>query len=179
MRLVRLALLAPLALILGSPGGALPAVSAPPVAGPALQFNALVDLDHGAAFPRNEQNEPAVTRDPLTGVQVYDAYFVERATGAATCTAPLRVSSASSNPDGSSHNTLQEQFIGDYLGIVAGPSAAYVVWTDSRNATPCAAVDAHRSQVYAGSKRAVAPNPDKMCAIGSGNTAAMAPAVRY
>src|SRR5438067_11826361 len=53
-----------------------------------------------------------------TGVQVYDAYIVEStSTG---WSAPVRVSTASSNPDGSSYNNLIEQFIGDYIGIVAG-----------------------------------------------------------
>ena len=31
---------------------------------------------------------------------------------------PIQVSTASSNPDGSSYNNLQEQFIGDYIDIV-------------------------------------------------------------
>ena len=123
--------------------------------------------------------QPPASNPFQTGVQVYDAYFVERAPGATSFTAPLRVSSAASNPDGSSYNNLQEQFIGDYLGIVAGPSAAYVVWTDSRAATPCAAVDAYRSEVYAGSKQAVAPNPDTACATSFGNTDTMAAAVTY
>ena len=48
--------------------------------------------------------------------------------------APVRVSTASSNPDGSSYNNLQDQFIGDYIDIVSGPQAVYIVWTDSRNA---------------------------------------------
>jgi hypothetical protein len=45
-----------------------------------------------------------------------------------------------------------------------------VVWTDARDATPCAAVDAYRSAVYAGSTTAVAPNPDTACATSFGNT---------
>src|SRR6266542_4006684 len=42
-------------------------------AGPTVGANHLVDLDHGLAFPQNKQNEPAVTRDPLTGVLVAGA----------------------------------------------------------------------------------------------------------
>ena len=113
-----------------------------------------------------------------TGVQTYDNYYVESPAGGASFTAPLRVSTASSNPDGSSYNNLQEQFIGDYVGIVDGPRQAYVVWTDSRNAATCPAVDTFRSQVYAGGKP-VAPNPDQACATSFGNTDTMTAAISY
>jgi hypothetical protein len=126
----------------------------------------------------------ALTQPPAdnpwqTGVQVYDTYYVESPAGGASFTAPLRVSLVSSNPDGSAYNSLQEQFLGDYIGIVAGPSSAYVVWTDSSNATPCQAVDAYRNAVYAGSKTAVAPNPDTACATSFGNTDTLAGVVTY
>jgi len=125
----------------------------------------------------------ALTQPPAndpwqTGVQTYDNYYVESPPGGASFTAPLRVSTAPSNPDGSSYNNLQEQFIGDYIGIVDGPRQAYLVWTDSRNATACAAVDVYRSQVYAGEKP-VPPNPDQACATSFGNTDTMAAAVNY
>jgi len=45
-----------------------------------------------------------------------------------------------------------------------------VVWTDARNASRCAAVNAYRAAVYAGSKTAVAPNPDSACAQSVGAT---------
>jgi len=114
-----------------------------------------------------------------TGVQVYDNYFAESAPGGTAFGAPVLVSTASSNPDGSSYNNLQEQFIGDYIGIVAGPSSAYIVWTDARNATPCMAVDDYRNAVYAGSKTAIAPNPDSACATSFGNTDTEAAIVNY
>ena len=113
-----------------------------------------------------------------TGVQVYDNYFAQSTDGA-TFGPTVPVSSASSNPDGSSYNNLMEQFLGDYIGIVSGPHAAYLVWTDSRNAAPCAAVDAYRNAIYAGSKTAVAPNPDKVCATDFGNTDTYAATVSY
>jgi len=113
-----------------------------------------------------------------TGVQVYDNYFAQSTDGA-TFGPTVPVSSASSNPDGSSYNNLMEQFLGDYIGIVSGPHAAYLVWTDSRNAAPCAAVDAYRNAIYAGSKTAVAPNPDKVCARDFGNTDTYAATVSY
>ncbi|HEX6779388.1 MAG TPA: hypothetical protein VF099_14355, partial [Ktedonobacterales bacterium] len=80
---------------------------------------------------------------------------------------------------GSSYNDLTEQFIGDYIDIVAGPSSATIVWTDSRAATPCQAVDAYRNAVYAGSKTAVAPNPDNVCSANFGNTDTEAAIVNY
>jgi hypothetical protein len=116
----------------------------------------------------------ALTKPPAddpwqTGVQVYDNYYSQLlSTG--SWSKPLRVSTASSNPDASSYNNLMEQFIGDYIGIVAGPTSAYVVWTDERAATSCQAVDKYRNAIYAGSKTAVAPNPDKACATSFGNT---------
>ena len=113
-----------------------------------------------------------------TGTQVYDVYYVQ-STPSGAFTAPIRVSSASSNPDGSSYNNLMEQFLGDYIQIVSGPASAYIVWTDSRNATACAAVDAYRAAVYGGSKTAVAPNPDTACASSFGNTDTMIAAVGY
>jgi hypothetical protein len=122
--------------------------------------------------------QPPANDEWQTGVQTYDNYYVESPAGGAPFTAPLRVSTAPSNPDGSSYNNLQEQFIGDYIGIVDGPQQANLVWTDSRNATACAAVDAYRSQVYAGGKP-VPPNPDQACATSFGNTDTMAAAVTY
>jgi hypothetical protein len=113
--------------------------------------------------------EPAA--DPwATGTQVYDNYYTELTSGAGSFSPPLQVSTQSSNPDGSSYNNLKEQFLGDYIGVVDGPTSAFLVWTDARAAAPCAAVDTYRNAVYAGSKTAVAPNPDTVCATPFGNT---------
>jgi hypothetical protein len=126
----------------------------------------------------------ALTQPPAnnlwqTGVQVYDTYFAELPVGGQAFSTPLRVSTASSNPNGSGYNNLQEQFLGDYIGIVAGPTSAYLVWTDARNATSCQAVDDYRTAVYAGSKIAVAPNPDTACVTNFGNTDTEAAVVSY
>ena len=133
-----------------------PAVSVAPTGTVALTYDALT------APPAN---------DPwTTGTQVYDNYFAESTNGGATFTTPIRVSTSSSNPEASAYNSLQEQFIGDYVGIFAGPAQAYLVWTDARDAALCPAVSAYQSAVYAGSKTAVAPNPDSACATSFGNT---------
>ena len=104
-----------------------------------------------------------------TGAQVYDNYYAQSSTGGAKFGTPIRVSTASSNPDGSSYNDVTEQFIGDYIDIVDGPDTAYIAWTDARAADTCAAVDKYRNEVYAGEK-AVPPNPDTACSNAFGNT---------
>ena len=114
-----------------------------------------------------------------TGVQVYDNYYVESRNGGATFSASLKVSTASSNPEASGYNNLQEQFIGDYIGIVDGPTQATIVWTDARNAALCTAVSAYRTAIYSGSRTAVAPNPDSACDTSFGNTDTIAANVIY
>jgi hypothetical protein len=142
-----------------------PAASVAPNGLVALTFDALT--------------QPPASNPWQTGIQVYDNYYAQSSAGGTAFTAPIRVSSASSNPDASSYNNLQEQFIGDYIGIVAGPTSATIVWTDTRNATLCQAVDQYRSAVYAGSKTAIAPNPNIACATSFGDSDTMAAAVTY
>ena len=133
-----------------------PAVSVAPTGLVAVSFDALT--------------EPPASDPWQTGTQVYDNYYVQSLDSGGSFSDPLKVSDASSNPEGSAYNSVQEQFIGDYLGIVAGPSSATIVWTDERNASTCAAVSAYQQAVYAGSKTAVAPNPDTDCAPSFGNS---------
>jgi hypothetical protein len=126
----------------------------------------------------------ALTRPPAsdpwqTGVQVYDNYYAQLTPGAPRFSRPVRVSTTSSNPEGSSYNNLMEQFIGDYVGIVAGPVSAYLVWTDARGVALCPAVTSYRSAVYAGSKTAVAPNPDMACPTSFGDTDTLAAVIAY
>src|SRR5437868_10747922 len=47
--------------------------SASAARGPAVLGNVNVDLDHGLLFPQNKQNEPSITRDPLTGALIAGA----------------------------------------------------------------------------------------------------------
>ncbi len=64
------------------------------------------------------------------------------------------LSTAFGDPDGSSTNSLGAQFLGDYATAVASDTTGWFVWSDTRNETACAAVDAFRAGT--GSK----PNPD-------------------
>lgn len=101
---------------------------------------------------------------PGAGVVHYDAYFTQSTNGGVSFSAPVKISTASSDPDGSSTNNLAAQFLGDYITAVADSSHTYAVWTDSRNATPCTAVDAYRA--------GTAPAPDVItqCPTTFGNT---------
>ena len=103
-----------------------------------------------------------------TGRQVYDYYEVQG--GAGGFTPALRVSQASSNPEASSYNNLKEQFLGDYTDLAAGPGVSFLAWTDASHAALCPAVSDYRAAVYAGSKTAVAPNPDLVCPTAFGDT---------
>ncbi len=114
-----------------------------------------------------------------TGVQVYDNYYVQTLDGGASFSAPKTVSAVSSNPEASAYNSIQEQFIGDYLGIVAGPTSATIVWTDERDASTCAAVSAYQQSLYSGSKTAIAPNPNTDCPSSFGNSDTEAAVVTY
>ncbi|HEV2236056.1 MAG TPA: sialidase family protein [Ktedonobacterales bacterium] len=142
-----------------------PAASVAPNGTVSLSFDALT--------------EPPAGNPWQTGVQVYDNYYAQSPAGGLSFGAPVRVSTASSNPQSTSYNNLQEQFIGDYIDIVSGPTSAYIVWTDARNAALCQAVDAYQSAVYAGSKTAVAPNPDTACSTNYGNSDTMAAVVNF
>ena len=101
---------------------------------------------------------------PGPGVVFYDTYLVRSTNGGATFSRPLKISTASSDPDGSSTNSLGAQFLGDYITAVADASHVYAVWTDSRNARPCAAVDAFRAGT------AGKPNVITQCPTTFGNT---------
>jgi hypothetical protein len=67
------------------------------------------------------------------------------------------LSTAFGDPDGSSTNSLGAQFLGDYATAVASNTTAWFVWSDTRNETACATVDAFRAGT--GPK----PNPDTSC----------------
>jgi hypothetical protein len=100
---------------------------------------------------------------PGAGVVKYDSYLAESINGS-PFTAPLKISTASSDPDGSSTNSLGAQFQGDYNTLVSDDRHAWFIWTDARNASPCAAVDAFRAGT------ASKPNEPASCPANFGNT---------
>ncbi len=127
-------------------------VSADPANNVNVVFQALDDVPKGTA--------------PGSGVVHYDAYFTQSSNGGGTFSTPVKISTATSDPDGSSTNGLGAQFLGDYITAVSDSagSRALAVWTDSRNATPCTAVDAFRA--------GTGPKPDVItqCPTTFGNT---------
>ena len=101
---------------------------------------------------------------PGAGVVSYDAFFTQSTNKGVTFSDPMTMSTAPSDPDGSSTNSLRAQFLGDYITAVADGTHLFAVWTDSRNASPCAAVDAFRAGTD--------PKPDVItdCPTTFGNT---------
>jgi hypothetical protein len=82
-------------------------------------------------------------------------------------------STESSDPDVSGFNNLADQFLGDYTWVVATDHAAYPIWTDDRNGSPCTAVDEYRASL--GPK----PNPDLTCSGGFGNSDIYSAVISY
>jgi hypothetical protein len=142
--------------------------SAPVVAGDVSGRSAFVASV--AADPNNNVNVAFTALDdvptgtaPGAGVVHFDTYLTRSTNGGASFSSPLLISAATSDPDGSSTNSLVAQTVGG-ITAVADASHVYVVWTDSRNATPCAAVDAYRAGT--GPK----PNVITQCPTTFGNT---------
>jgi hypothetical protein len=104
---------------------------------------------------------------PGGGVVHYDAYFTQSTDGGGSFSTPVKISSVTSDPDGSSTLDLSAQDLGDYITAVADSRGGkvFAVWTDSRNATPCSAVDAFRANPTAG-----APDIITQCSLTFGNT---------
>ncbi len=108
-------------------------------------------------------DKPAGTA-PGAGVVHYDSYLTRSTNGGVSFSSPKLISTATSDPDGSSTNSLGAQFLGDYITAVADATRVFAVWTDSRNASLCAAVDAFRA--------GTGPKPDVItqCPNSFGNT---------
>src|SRR5712692_7155282 len=142
-----------------------PPVTAGDVTGRSAFFAAV------AAGPDNKVNVAFLALDdkptgtaPGAGVVHYDAYLTQSSNGGANFGSPLLISTATYDPDGSSTNGLGAQFLGDYITAVADSGHVYAVWTDSRSAASCAAVDAFRAGT------AGKPNVISICAVTFGNT---------
>jgi hypothetical protein len=79
------------------------------------------------------------------GVVSYDSYLAESTSGGTSFSAAVRISSASSDPDVGSTNSLRAQFQGDYNTLISDNTSAWFIWTDGRNGATCDAVDAYRA----------------------------------
>jgi hypothetical protein len=92
-----------------------------------------------------------VANDPAkfgTGNARIDSWYASRPP-AGSWSAPRKVSSVSSDPAASAQNNLQRQFWGDYSTLVSTGSAAYFIYTDSRNGIGCPAVDNYQQALIA------------------------------
>jgi hypothetical protein len=61
------------------------------------------------------------------------------------------------DPRGSSQNNLAAEFLGDYVYAAATRTYGAAVWTDTRNAAACPAIDAYRLALHEEAVAAGAP----------------------
>lgn len=78
-----------------------------------------------------------------TGNAAIDAYGVHKPPNGAW-TAPLKLTTVSSDPAVSAQNNLQRQFWGDYNSLSSDATGAWFIFTDSRRGVGCADVDAYQ-----------------------------------
>jgi hypothetical protein len=83
-----------------------------------------------------------------TGNAAIDSWYVSKPSGG-SWSAPMKVSSASSDPAASAQNNLARQFYGDYNTLVSDNTHAWFIYTDARNGVGCPAVDEYQ-QIIAG-----------------------------
>lgn len=126
------------------------AVSADGASNVSLVFQAVDDAPSGTA--------------PGAGVARYATYYSRSVDNGMTFAPPVVISTAESDPDASSSPNLLVQAIGDYITTVSDGTHTYAVWTDLRNASPCAAVDLYRAGL------ASKPNVISQCPLEFGNT---------
>lgn len=79
-----------------------------------------------------------------TGNATIDSWYVSKP-ASGSWSAPLKVSTASSDPAASSQNNLALQFWGDYNTLVSSNAKAWFIYTDSRNGVGCPAVDNYQN----------------------------------
>jgi hypothetical protein len=99
-----------------------------------LGYQALRAVDQSSFGTGNASIDAyAVSRDPVTGVW----------------SAPVRISTQSSDPAASAQNNLQRQFWGDYNTLVDDGTTAWFISTDSRSGRGCPAVDGYQHYLVA------------------------------
>jgi hypothetical protein len=130
------------------------------------------DPDNNVNLVFQAVDDRAPGTSPGAGVVAYDSYFTQSTNGGTSFGAAVKLSTASSDPDSSSLNNLRGQFIGDYITAVSDLRGHRIfgVWTDTRNASTCTAVDAFRAAWAAAPGSVTPPDVSTYCAITFGNT---------
>ncbi|MDP9245974.1 MAG: hypothetical protein M3O64_04905, partial [Chloroflexota bacterium] len=106
-----------------------------------------------------------------TGNAHISSYYVSSSTSGSTWTAPVPISTASSDPAASAQNNLALQFWGDYSTLASTNDTALFIYTDSRNGEGCRAVDAYQHSLDGSVTGTVAkPAPGTACPPQFGNT---------
>jgi hypothetical protein len=118
--------------------------------------------------------------DPSTfggGNASIDSWATSMAAGG-SWSAPVKVSTASSDPAVSAQNNLARQFWGDYNQVASTSAGAFFIFTDSRNGQPCSAVDGYQV-ASVGSAQAAREDMDDLMAVRNGvNPSASDPVVK-
>ncbi len=118
--------------------------------------------------------------DPSTfggGNASIDSWATSMAAGG-SWSAPVKVSTASSDPAASAQNNLARQFWGDYNQVASTSAGAFFIFTDSRNGQPCSAVDGYQV-ASVGSAQAAREDMDDLMAVRNGvNPSASDPVVK-
>ena len=105
-----------------------------------------------------------------TGNATIDSFYVSSSNGGTTWSAPLKVSSASSDPAASAQNNLRRQFWGDYNTLASTNATALFIYTDTRHGQGCAAVDAFQHGVDGSGPVVAKPAPPAVCGPQFGNS---------
>jgi BNR/Asp-box repeat protein len=84
-----------------------------------------------------------------TGNAWIDSWYVSNS--GSGWSAPLKISSASSDPAVSAQNNLARQFYGDYNVLVSTDAQASFIYTDTRNGVGCPAIDQYQ-RIIAGTE---------------------------
>ena len=80
-----------------------------------------------------------------TGNATIDSYYVNNS--GSSWSAPVKVTTVSSDPAASAQNDLTRQFWGDYNTLVSSSAKAWFIYTDSRNGFGCSAVDNYQKNL--------------------------------
>lgn len=150
-----------------------PAVDVSPNSTVVVSYNALRQSGAATFTNAGQPGNELPVGAPFGPGAVSQSTFVAVSIDHGASFSTIKASTKSGDPDGSSTNSLANQFLGDYTSIVATDHAAFPVWTDERNAVPCTAVDQYRAGVIS------KPNPDLACSAGFGNTDIFSALVTY